>query len=73
MGRTGTSGVWPCLLITRRSQVQIPPPLLTRQRQKARANVAQAPNFLGINFEGGLGTLLRADLPASSCQSKMDR
>jgi hypothetical protein len=31
MGRTGTPGVWPCLLMTRRSQVQILPPLLALQ------------------------------------------
>jgi hypothetical protein len=30
-------GVWPCLLITRRSQVQILPPLPTRQRHNRRS------------------------------------
>src|SRR5674476_1623581 len=29
MGRVGTFGLWPCVLITRRSQVQILPPLPT--------------------------------------------
>src|SRR5450759_2260244 len=28
IGRVGTFGLWPCVLITRRSQVQILPPLL---------------------------------------------
>ncbi len=29
IGRVGTFGLWPCMLITRRSQVQILPPLPT--------------------------------------------
>ena len=37
MGRAGTLWLWPCVLITRRSQVQILPPLPTRQRYNRRS------------------------------------
>jgi hypothetical protein len=35
MGRAGTHWLWPCVLITRRSQVQILPPLLRSSRSGA--------------------------------------
>jgi hypothetical protein len=45
-------GMWPCMLITQRSQVQILPPLPTRQRYNHRST-ARKPSLRAVVMSGG--------------------
>jgi hypothetical protein len=54
IGCVGTQGLWPCVLITRRSQVQILPPLPTRQRYYRRSTARKLSLRAVFMYGGGV-------------------